>query len=113
MNTDKKYEFSNWNEVLDMEVQNLHETLSNLKDVANIEDFIPSYNALLDQIDADTEGYTEWEEVGETFKYSQSDWMCEIDTRIRPIMEEWFESFCEKAEKSEIDYSEYIANFWN
>lgn len=110
---DKEYEFSNWQEVLDRQEEWLQEEISRLKDVANIDDFLPSYRAILNRIENNTEMYTEWDEVGEAFTYSSDDWYTEIDRRIRPIVEKWFSVFCVMAEKSEIDYAEYIENFWN
>ncbi|MGN0338396.1 MAG: hypothetical protein ACI4EE_12965 [Lachnospiraceae bacterium] len=106
------YKFNSWTEVLDEQEELLLEELERLKDVANVWDFIESYESLIDAIDTDTEQYTEWEDVGDSFHYSCSDWRCEIDTRFRPIVEKWFDDFCNRAKESKIDYSDYIENFW-
>lgn len=101
----------NWDEVLDLEAEFLLEKFNEHRDAFNIEYFFPDYRSILEDINSATEGYTESDDVAEKFTYSQKEWMQKIEEKFKPVIQEWFDEFCERNRDSE-EYAEYIENFW-
>lgn len=108
-------QFKSWDEVLEFEKNELIFYLNEHKNIANISDFIENYNALIDYIDGNTEDYTEWDEVAEDFTCSSEEWRNKIEEKCRPIIEHWFEWFCENCKRNNTydDYKDYIDQFFN
>ena len=102
---------SSWDDVLDAEMEWLLEEFNRHRNTANIEYFFPNYKEIIENIDSATEDYTEFDTVAEKFSYSQEEWMQKIEEKFKPIIQKWFDGFCERNKDNE-DYAEYIDRFW-
>ncbi len=102
---------SSWDEVLDTEVEWLQEEFNQHTNTANIEYFFPNYKEILEKIDSATEDYTELDTVAEKFSYSQEEWMQKIEEKFKPVIQAWFDRFCERSKDDE-EHAEYIECFW-
>ena len=100
-----------WDDVLDAEVEWLLEEFNQHRNIANIEYFLPNYKDILAKVNSATEDYTEFDTVAESFSYTQEEWMQKIEEKFKPIIQKWFDKFCEENKDSE-DYAEYINVFW-
>lgn len=104
---EEDYDYETWREVQEQEVAEWWNKLfCELKDVANVWDFIENWEDVKEQIQANTD----CQQVKEEFNYNPDEWLEAIYVRVKPYCEKWLA----KLERDkEFDYSEYIANFWN
>lgn len=103
----EKYDFETWKEVQDNEVDYWWIRLNEeLKNVANVNDFIENWQDVKDQVDNNTCGYC----VHEEFHFNNDEWLEEIYVQIKPLFKVWLRSLYNC---SEIDYKLYISEFWS
>jgi len=107
LNNSNSYDFEAWKDVQDREVEYWHERLFNeMKNVANADVLIGNWENVKSYVN----GNTEDSNVKEEFTFDNEEWLNEIYVQIKPYFERWLE---ELSKDTEIDYSDYIKNFWN
>lgn len=99
-------DFKTWKEVQKVEIEYWWEKLnSELKGIANVWDFIENWQDVKDIVDKNTSDL----DVEEEFAFDSEVWIQEILEGIKPYFESWLEKL---SKDKEIDYSDYVENFW-
>lgn len=102
-----KYDFETWKEVQNQTYENWKIRLfSEMKNVANADILIGDWNYVKECI----EYYTESMNVKEEFTYTTDIWLEEIYVKVKPLFIEWLDNL---SHDKELDFSDYIASFWN
>lgn len=104
--TKKEHDFLTWKDVQESEIEYWQEEVSYLKKCANIEEKIDNWEYVKDAIRFNTDGL----DVEEEFYYDEDKWIEEIAEQVKP----YFVKLLKNLETDEeLDYSDYILNFWN
>lgn len=106
--SNENYEFETWEEakgaIIESWINQIDDIMSNC---AHLEFIYPNSQAVKNMIATDDE-YTD--DVKEDFNYDLDEWVNEIFEAIKPTIEYWLNKLLED---KEIDYTEYVNNFWN
>lgn len=97
--------YDTWKEVQEKIKNDWVEYLDELQGVANLEYHIPNWQSVKELIANDDEY-----DVEEEFTYNLNDWLNEIYTALKPIIQDWLNKLLED---KEFDYSDYVKDFWN
>ena len=98
--------YATWKDVQKAIIDYWTQYIYRMKDVLNVEHHIPNWQSIKEDIADD------WEyDVDEDFNhYNQEEWLNEIYTEIKPVIQRWLNRLLND---TEIDYSDYVNNFWN